>query len=74
MVISLSPELEAALRDLARRRGVHPESLALEALREHFLASAPLPADEWERRLLSAASDCGVSLPHGALTSESLYE
>ena len=28
--------------------------------------------DEWERRLLGAATDCGVSLPYSALSSEGL--
>jgi hypothetical protein len=32
------------------------------------------PRDEWERRLLSAASDCGVALSNEALSSEGLYE
>jgi hypothetical protein len=33
-----------------------------------------VPRDEWERRLLSAASDCGVSLPNSALSSDGLYD
>jgi hypothetical protein len=75
MVITLDPELEAALAELARRQGVAPEALALSALRERFLAAAPpQPRDEWERRLLGAARDCGVSLPHSAVSSEGLYE
>ena len=32
------------------------------------------PGDEWERRLLTAATDCGVALSHEALSSEGLYE
>jgi hypothetical protein len=76
MVITLGPELEAALNELARREGVAPKDLALNALRERFLAAAsPLqPQDEWERRLLGAATACGVSLPHSAVSSEGLYE
>jgi predicted transcriptional regulator len=76
MVITLSPDLEAALRELARRLGIDPETLALNALRERFLASTPpvTPQDEWERRLLGAATDCGVSLPHSAVSSEGLYD
>jgi len=74
MVITLDPELEVALNELARRQGVAPEVLALNALRERFLATAALqPRDEWERGLLSAARDCGVSLPDSALSSEGLY-
>jgi hypothetical protein len=76
MVITLGPELEAALNDLARRQGVAPEVLALNALRDRFLAPTPPvePQDDWERCLLQAATDCGVSLPHSALSSEGLYE
>jgi hypothetical protein len=76
MVIKVEPDLEAALNDLARRHGVAPETLALKALRERFLAhSLPIqPRDEWERGLLAAASDCGVSLSNDAVSSEGLYE
>ncbi len=76
MVISLSTELEAALKEAAMRRGVAPEVLALNTLRDCFLGSAPAvqPRDEWERGLLEAARDCGVSLPNSALSSEGLYD
>ena len=75
MVITLGPELEAALTEQARRQGVAPEVLALDALRERFLPPAALqPQDDWERGLLEAARDCGVSLPDSALSSEELYE
>ena len=46
-------------------RGVDPEvSGALDALRQRFLGTAlPVaPRDEWERRLLGLAKECGVSL------------
>jgi hypothetical protein len=74
MVIVPAPDLASALAELARQKNVTPESLALAALRERFLAGPPVPQDEWERRLLSAASDCGVSLSNEALSSEGLYE
>jgi hypothetical protein len=76
MVITLGPELEAALNEAASHRGVAPEVLALNALHERFLgiASSLQPRDEWERGLLEAARDCGVSLPDSALSSEGLYE
>jgi hypothetical protein len=76
MVITLGPELESALHEWARRQGVAPEVLALQALRERFLSSArPVaPQDEWERLLLGSATDCGVSLPHSALTSDGIYD
>ena len=38
MVITVGPDLEAALSDLARKQGVAAEVLALQALRERFLA------------------------------------
>lgn len=76
MVITLGPDLESALNDLARKQGVAPEVLALNALRERFLSPALRiqPRDEWERRLLGAATDCGVALSHEAVGSEGLYE
>ena len=76
MVLTLGPELEAALNEVAGRRGVAPEVLALAALRERFLSadSSLQPRDEWERGLLAAARDCGVSLPDSALSSEGLYD
>jgi hypothetical protein len=76
MVITLSSELEAALTEVARRQGVAPEALALNTLRERFLPpAAPVqPQDEWERRLLGLAKDCGVSLSDAALSREELYE
>jgi hypothetical protein len=76
MVININPELEAALTALARRDGVSPEALALEALRERFLTptSTNEPRDEWERRLRRVATDCGVSLSDAAVSREGIYE
>src|SRR5262249_6701666 len=76
LVITLDPELEAALKAAASHRGVSPEALALMALRERFLGPDPAlqPRDEWERGLLKAARDWGVSLPDWALGSEGLYD
>ena len=76
MVISLSKELEAALTEAAREQGSAPEELAISVLREKFVRERRVlePRDEWERRLLAAASDCGISLPDSALSSEGLYE
>jgi hypothetical protein len=76
MVITVGPDLEVALTDLARKQGVAPEVLAERALRERFLppvAGIP-PRDEWEQRLRSAATDCGVSLSNEAVSSEGLYD
>jgi hypothetical protein len=75
MVINLDAELEAALTELARLRGIAPEELALNALRQRFLVAAAMqPRDDWERGLLAAASDCGVSLSNEAVSSEGLYD
>ena len=76
MVITLGPDLEAALNDLAVKHAVAPEALALAALRERFLGQVLQiqPRGEWERLLLEAATDCGVSLPDEALRREQLYE
>ena len=76
MTITLPAELAAVLSEQARRRGVAPEELALDALRQRFPpASADLePRNDWERRLLGLAKDCGVSLSDEALSREELYE
>ena len=76
MVITLTPELEADLNELARRQGVATEVLALSALREWLLAvSEPVkPRDEWESLILQAGTNCGTSLPDSALSSDGLYE
>jgi len=76
MVITIGPELEAALTEAGHRRGVAPEALALDALRDRFLGLAAKlqPRDEWERGLLDAARDWGVSLPDAALGSEGLED
>lgn len=76
MNLTLGPDLEAALKEAAIRRGVAPEQLALNTLRERFLGTTAQlePRDEWERRLLGLAKDCGVSLSDWAVSSEGIYE
>jgi hypothetical protein len=76
MVINVTPQLEAALNEQARQRGVTPEILVLDALQDRFLPQvAPVePQDDWERRLFETAIDCGVSVPDSALSSDGLYE
>jgi hypothetical protein len=76
MVLNLTPDVENALKEQARQRGIAPEDLALQTLQERF-QPRPLPfepRDEWERRLLAIAIPCGVSLPDSALSSDGLYE
>jgi hypothetical protein len=76
MVINLTPQLEAALTEQAQRRGIDPQTLALDVLRDRFLPRPPAvePLDDWERTLFGAALDCGVSIPNWALSSDGLYE
>jgi hypothetical protein len=76
MVIHIPKQLEVAIDDQAKRRGVSPETLALEAIRERFQLKVPTEAEHeaWKRKLSEAASDCGVALTNEALSSEGLYE
>jgi hypothetical protein len=76
MTVTLGPELESILLELARKQGVEAQDLVVKALRERFLAEPPVVTsdEEWERLLGSAVSDCGVSLSHEALSSEGLYD
>jgi hypothetical protein len=48
MIITLTPDIEQALVAAARKRGLTPEQLALDSLRERFLSpeSEPSPAAE----------------------------
>lgn len=76
MVITLGPELEAALSAVAHRHGIAPEALAIKALRQQFVGmSLPVqPNDEWERRLFGAAIESGVSVSDSALGRDELHE
>jgi hypothetical protein len=75
MTITLSPELEAAIAEEARRQGMPPEELAVNVLRIRFLFPPEMqPRDEWERGLLEMARDCGVSLSNEAVSSEGIYD
>ncbi len=77
---ALTPEIEQALVEQARRLGTTPESLALDAIRERLAATkrdapvAPISQAEWEARLRGVGTDCGVSLSHEAVSREGLYE
>lgn len=73
LTLNLPPQLATALAAEATQRGVAPEELAVEALSLRFTPDVE-PVDEWERRLFGAAIDCGVSVPHQALSSDGLYE
>jgi predicted DNA-binding antitoxin AbrB/MazE fold protein len=52
-----------------------PDNVRVKVTVDVLPAQAPLePQDEWERRLLGVAKDCGVTLPDSAVSSEGLYE
>ncbi len=76
MVLTVGPDLEAALSEHSRRQGISADQMALEALRRLFLSSSRNGEshESWVARLHSAASNCGVSLSHEAVGSEGLYE
>jgi hypothetical protein len=75
MLIGIDAKLEAVLRETARQQGISPGLVAINALRERFLGEEPLlPRDEWERGLLSAARDWGVSLTNEQISSEGIYD
>ena len=76
MFIKLSPELEAALQEASRLKGMSPEDVVLLALRERFLPrQLPFePRDEWERSLLELGRDCGGSLSDEDVSSEGIYD
>lgn len=76
MEINFTPQLEAALNEEARRRGVAPEIVALDALCDRIIPKVPAiePRDAWERKLFGSAIDCGASVPDSALSSDGLYE
>ena len=82
MIITLPPDIENALAEQANKRGMTPERLVLDTLREQLMpvTLAPLgvtqvpPYDEWEALLLSVDSPAGVSLSDDATSRESLYD
>jgi hypothetical protein len=76
LVITLPAELEHALNALAREKGVNPEDLVIDVLRDRLGTPSRTiaPRDDWERLILQAGANCGVSLPDEALSSEGLYE
>ncbi|HYH69557.1 MAG TPA: hypothetical protein VD866_32980 [Urbifossiella sp.] len=76
VTIHLDRGLAERIEAEAKRTGKHPHGLALEVLRERFPQPVPTPeeVDAMMARLHAAASDCGVSLPNEALTSEAIYE
>src|SRR5436309_10879793 len=69
MVLTLDPQLAAALNEMVRQQGIPAKTLAIKVLRDRFLGPARVaePRDDWERRRRAVAADCGVSMPDAAL-------
>ena len=65
MEITLGPELEGALTEVARRQGITPEELALKVLRERLLPFAPdaAPRRDLSRSLVRLLRTAGSPCP-----------
>lgn len=76
MTITISPGLEAALIERARRHGVSPHDLAVMLLADIFQngSTTPEPLDDWERRLVSLGLPCGVGHTHEDLGREKICD
>lgn len=76
MTIVLDPDLGAALNREAQQRGVPPELLAVDVLRNRFLTTSDSvrPQDDWERNLMALAIDCKKSLADENLSREEIYD
>jgi predicted transcriptional regulator len=76
MTVTLASDVESLLNELAQKRAMTPDEIVNEAVREKYGRQRPpiVPRDDWERRLLEIGTDCGVSPPHEAFTSEELYD
>ncbi len=73
-MITLSPEIEKAVRERAEQNGKAPDDLVNETLRMALAADEPPARDEWEQRLLSIGLWTGISLTNEQVSSEGLYE
>ncbi len=90
MIITLTPDIEQMLAEEAEKTGTTAEALALDRLqashessqkRNHVIPSfidyrdtLPPPRNDWERRLRSIGTPCGVSLSNEAVSSEGIYD
>ncbi len=76
MDILLTPELEMALHQMARRQGVSPSEFVKSLLYQRLGAPplAQISPEDWERLVLHIGVDCGVSLSNEALSSNGLYD
>ncbi len=53
MEITLTPDIESALTEFAQNKGVAPEMLVLELLRERFVSSMPIETATQEKETLA---------------------
>jgi hypothetical protein len=77
MTLTLSEDVERALRSRAAELGKTPDQLAEDAIRRQLQLPAsvePPPRDDWERLLLSIPAQTGVSLTDEQVSREVLYE
>ena len=77
MRIELSPALFAMSQARAAQLQIGPSVFAERILRQHLAklsGELPTPQDEWERSLLNAAIDCGVSFSDEDVSSEGIYD
>jgi hypothetical protein len=78
MTITLSEEVERALKERAAKLGTSPDALANQTLKRELLGqsidSQPPPRDEWERILMSIPVETGVVLTDEQVSRESIYE
>ena len=84
MTITLTPDVENALAEQARRQGTTPEQIVLDTLREKLAAvSGEMgeskgkddiePRDDWEKLVLGVGVATGVSLSDEATSRETVY-
>ena len=75
MVLTLTPELEAALTEFAKAQGTDPAELALKMLSDCFPTRKPkLSHEEFQRRIRAMGTPAKVSLSDEALSSEGIYD
>ncbi len=74
MTLNLPEHLRTALQAWADIRLTTPEEVAVSILTRFVAPPPPPPTNDWERKLLSIATECGGTLPREALSSEGLYE
>jgi hypothetical protein len=78
MTITISEDVERALKERAAKLGTTPDELANQALKREFLrgetAAAQPPHDDWEQILLSIPVETGVALTDEQVSRECIYE